>query len=365
MKAGAEGVSITAVGGTFQVSFVVPSASAGQILHIYRSTDGNIWQNNNPNASCVLDSQKMCAFNTDHLSYFAVASVVATPVVLMPSGGGGGSGGGSPSPDYCPGGDYSSSYYDKTCGVAPTHSNTPSSGSVVTPNNTPSTTSPESTTTTGGKQNLSIVNTFDRELQNIDHLSVSRALPVAQAVTTYVYGRTMLPYERLTILSSLVRYVITKSINASGSDEKAFYSTIQDEFMKTIDALRDQVKLGISITPNRKRNNVSTDTTLIPAGMTVYRYVNVENLLALRLAPNFMSIIKGYLLSNQRVTLLATGPNWSRVKTDDTEGYVRTRLLRQTQTTSKDSPLVVYSAVSADARVADRKDNKQDSEEVE
>ncbi len=80
VKVGAEGVSITAIGGNFQISFITPAAAVGQTLRVYRSTDGIAWQNNTPDGTCTLDAQKMCSFRTDHLSYFAVASIIGTPV---------------------------------------------------------------------------------------------------------------------------------------------------------------------------------------------------------------------------------------------------------------------------------------------
>ncbi|HMT00962.1 MAG TPA: S-layer homology domain-containing protein, partial [Candidatus Absconditabacterales bacterium] len=48
------------------------------------------------------------------------ASIVTPP---NPGGGGGGGGGGGITPDVCPGGDFSPSYYDRTCGTNPNNNN--------------------------------------------------------------------------------------------------------------------------------------------------------------------------------------------------------------------------------------------------
>lgn len=81
------------------------------------------------------------------------------------------------------------------------------------------------------------------------------------------------------------------------------------------------------VIPNRKKNNVSN--RVVVADTRVYRYVNTDNILGVREAPNFMSDTVGYLLMDQQVEVLASGPNWSRIKAGTIDGYVRTRLLRK------------------------------------
>ncbi len=58
----------------------------------------------------------MCTFQARELGYFAVASIIGTPITPHISGGGGG-GGGWVNKDNCPSGDYSPSYYDGMCGI--------------------------------------------------------------------------------------------------------------------------------------------------------------------------------------------------------------------------------------------------------
>lgn len=78
--------------------------------------------------------------------------------------------------------------------------------------------------------------------------------------------------------------------------------------------------------------------------------MNTENILAVRSAPNFISDISGYLLMNERIEVLATGPNWSRIKANAIEGYVRTRLLRKTLEMRNRDASLVYASVSGGER---------------
>ena len=65
-----------------------------------------------------------------------------------------------------------------------------------------------------------------------------------------------------------------------------------------------------------------------------------------RSLPDFKSTTAGYLLPNERVELLATGKNWTQVKTKAVEGYVRTRLLRKTLELRNHDASIVYVSVS-------------------
>lgn len=55
----------------FTISFYVPWYNQGTTLSLFRSEDGNTWILNTPDASCTLDADQMCTFETDHLSFFA------------------------------------------------------------------------------------------------------------------------------------------------------------------------------------------------------------------------------------------------------------------------------------------------------
>ena len=99
--------ALAASGGNFTVSFVVANGVVWDVLQIFRSSDGNTWEANTPDATCTLDGSLVCTFETDHLSYFAPIKTTTT------SGGGGGSS--STSKDTCPDGDTSPSYYDGKC----------------------------------------------------------------------------------------------------------------------------------------------------------------------------------------------------------------------------------------------------------
>ncbi|MDD5213258.1 MAG: DUF1800 family protein [Candidatus Gracilibacteria bacterium] len=97
----------------------------------YRVVSSEDLQNWTYMTGITSDSTGKANFSTNHFTYFALIDTtpvvvpVIPPVVVNPpvsSGGGGGGGGGGLSRDYCPAGDYSSSYYDKICGVKPSSS---------------------------------------------------------------------------------------------------------------------------------------------------------------------------------------------------------------------------------------------------
>lgn len=78
VQAGAENASLTATGGYFVVSFVIPGYPVGTTFMIYRSDNGSTWVPVTPDSSCTLDANLLCTFRTDHLSLFAPA-VDTTP----------------------------------------------------------------------------------------------------------------------------------------------------------------------------------------------------------------------------------------------------------------------------------------------
>ncbi len=78
--------------------------------------------------------------------------------------------------------------------------------------------------------------------------------------------------------------------------------------------------------------------------------MNTLSILAVRSLPSFGSDTAGYLLSNERVELIATGPNWSQIKSKTIEGYVRTRLLRKTLELRNHDASLVYASVSGGER---------------
>lgn len=105
---------------------------------ILRSEDGITWTSIGTGGV----SNGMVTFPTNTFSYFALVSAtpvtptVVPPVVTPPAPSGGSSGGGgssysSPSRDTCPAGDYSSNYYDGTCGTIP-----PANTTALIPENT-------------------------------------------------------------------------------------------------------------------------------------------------------------------------------------------------------------------------------------
>ena len=85
--------SLTVTGGHFNLSFVVPGWTAGNVLKLYRSENGSTWTANTPDATCTLTAGLVCSFRTDHLSYFTTVKETTTS-------GGWGWGGGSSATTY-------------------------------------------------------------------------------------------------------------------------------------------------------------------------------------------------------------------------------------------------------------------------
>lgn len=304
MKIGGEnGVSLIASSGSnFRVSFVVPVSSSGALLNLYRSTDGAVWEVNAPDVSCTLDANKICTFNTNHLSYFAPVLIAQTiSSVTLPVSIGNGGGGGSFSRDVCPMGDYSYSYYDRTCGSVAI--NLPD----VATENPKNSTIPTNIVATG---NLDIY---------------------VKGIQTKVYMKTLNNAERIAILSSMNRYIDSQIKQMTDLNKKTILMTLEDRLNTIILALRQDTVDNVTVIPNQKKNSIYADVLKNMAGGThIYRYVNTENILAVRSESNFKSSIVGYLLANQQVEVIAAGSNWTYIKAGATEGYIRTRLLRKT-----------------------------------
>ena len=70
--------------GAFTISVKVASWTSGQQLNVLRSNynDGNTWTGNTPQATCMIDSNKMCIFQANHLSLFTFTLVDTTPPVV-------------------------------------------------------------------------------------------------------------------------------------------------------------------------------------------------------------------------------------------------------------------------------------------
>ncbi len=97
-EVGASGTSLAASGGLFDITVLVPNATIGAILGIYRSNNGASWIANNPDATCTVDGGKNCNFKSNHLSYFTTveSTSVTTPTTptTTPSNSNGNGGGG-------------------------------------------------------------------------------------------------------------------------------------------------------------------------------------------------------------------------------------------------------------------------------
>lgn len=94
MAGGSGGTSLIASGGVFTLSMKINSSavSSGQIVSIFRSSDANTWILNTPTSTCTLDSNLMCTFTSDHLSYFGFTRTTSITTITTSTGPGGGGG---------------------------------------------------------------------------------------------------------------------------------------------------------------------------------------------------------------------------------------------------------------------------------
>lgn len=240
--------------------------------------------------------------------------------------------------DSCPEGDYSSSYYDGVCGTKPVSSTTTSSGSV------------SGVDTTANKQNVTFTSEVGRLFPVDEAVSQEKINAFVQSIRTRVFARTLDNASRVVTFSAMTRYLATQIDATKNENRKAVYVLLKNQFNGIIAMLRQNIQNGVVVIPNKKKNNASNHMTILSmtADARMYRYVNTEDLLAVRAEPNFVSDTVGYLLMDQRVEILGLGLNWSHIKAGTIDGYVRTRLLRKTMDVH--SAALTYHAVTVDER---------------
>lgn len=177
--------------------------------------------------------------------------------------------------------------------------------------------------------------TFTNEIDSLVHangiVSDEKIAQFVKDIQDTIYTRTPKNAERIITLSSMSRYIDKQVELTTDSNKEALLNALKKRINSIIQGLRQDIADNVTVIPNHKKNNTSSDViSNIVGGTRVYRYVNTENILAVRSNPNFMSTTIGYLMMNEYIEILAGGLNWSHIKTGSTEGYVRTRLLRKT-----------------------------------
>jgi len=78
MKAGSDDAQLRPATGVFTITINVGNKYNNQFVNVYRSEDGDHWDENAPDTGCFV-TNNICTFTTDHLSFFAPAKIVATP----------------------------------------------------------------------------------------------------------------------------------------------------------------------------------------------------------------------------------------------------------------------------------------------
>ncbi|MDD2487137.1 MAG: Ig-like domain-containing protein [Candidatus Gracilibacteria bacterium] len=292
-------------GGYFIANFEVQNGAAGDTVNIFRSTDGNTWQQNVPDRTCILDSAKTCNFRTDSLSYFTVVKLTGNMIVISNNGGGGG-GSSSISVDSCPNGDYSNSYYDSSCGTKP---------SVI---------------------------------------SNTSVLTNSESIKRFIYEAKKSNYPQLPTIDSKIKFwenVIATAETAlkdtSITKEKEEYNSLVITRSKAvIKGLTDLKNLNIKPSEGNNGSNQNSGTPVSNPSidsslknpqveiiknpkLVVYKFLNVANSYAIREFDSFSSKIISYLPRNYKVELLDEQSNgWSKILFDGYNGFIRSKYLR-------------------------------------
>lgn len=173
--------------------------------------------------------------------------------------------------DSCPEGDYSPSYYDGLCGTKPS-STTTSTGTV------------SGTDVGTNKQNVTFTSEVGRLFPMNEAVSQEKIDAFVQSVQTRVFARTMDNASRVVTFSAMTRYLTTQIDAAKNENRKTVYTMLKNKFNSIIVTLRQNIRNGVVVIPNKKKNNASNHMTILSttADARMYRYVNTENLLAVR-----------------------------------------------------------------------------------
>ena len=339
--------SLTISGWYFNIDAFISLANVWETLRIYRSTDWNTWQNNTPDATCVVNASKMCDFRSDHLSYFAFARLTGTPVVPVSSGWGGGGGWGWLSMDYCPTGDFSPSYYDRTCGTKPETA---------------------TWTTTADWTNVTLVEAdlVTKAINNIKNTYYDKVPTVS--------GKVQLWESVIRKINSEISYGDISSV------KKDLFVALRTKAESTLsDLYKEQTKAIPHPTISREGEGIKTPTKVVvkvpqvPVKITdiidsrierkldtiTFKYLNVDNSYAIRASDSFSSKIISYLPRNYKVQLLSEINNgWSKIEFDWYTWFIRSKYLRNEMGTDVTPLFKVFKYLNVDNSYAIR---EQDS----
>ncbi|HMS91023.1 MAG TPA: hypothetical protein PKC87_02295, partial [Candidatus Absconditabacterales bacterium] len=70
--------TLNAVGANFYVKIELTGAVSGEIINVYRSSNGITRAPNSPDTTCIVDANFLCTFSTNHLTTFTFAGVSST-----------------------------------------------------------------------------------------------------------------------------------------------------------------------------------------------------------------------------------------------------------------------------------------------
>ncbi len=326
IQAWANNVTITASGSNFIITTSFITSQIWKTLYIYRSTDGTTWQTNVPSATCTVWANNSCSFDTNHLTYFAFASINTTPVSSW--GNGGGWWGGWRYIDYCPNWDYSPSYYDNLCGTKPIINNTNWTQATVI-NKSPVITDTINTDKISTDSIQKYLNT------NINPKNLQIALKYILNLKKTSYSNLSTNNSKINFWKNIIKNINKKLKNENLSkDNKEIYIAIKYKAIKLIIELND-----IKTNNNENINKIASTETIKQTSpiddiepkwlIKIYKYINVEKSYAIRQYNSFSSKIITFLTRNTKVELIAYYNSWwSKIKFNDSIWYIRTKYLR-------------------------------------
>ncbi len=262
--------------------------------------------------TCTLDSSRMCTFTTDHLSYFGTVRTTSTSIT-SPTVRSSGGGGGSLRVDFCPNGDTSSSYYDRTCG---------------TENLT-------GTTNTYAKKIEEVKKNLKRG--STSSLLESAAKKLAEEVIHDIQNKYSTPNSRLIEISK----VLDIAKNLRNTEKDLLKRNFLNRFIRYIESYKNQLKAllpkteevipqekVIPYTPTKPVNGPILQDTPYTG---IYQYTTVSHAVNIHGTKAYgTDNLVGNIYRNERViTVESSNDGWSFIVfRDGKAGYIRTRFLR-------------------------------------
>lgn len=300
-------VALSASWWNFNINTALINSQIWQTLKIYRSQDWVNWEVNSPDNQCVVTNNNTCNFDTNHFTFFTFVKPVWTVVNRVTWWGWSWL-----VKDYCPTWDYSSSYYDWSCGtktIIKNDENSNNSWAIISND---------------------YLNKVDSEItnKNIDQLANKFILKVK----TDNYTNTVTTDQKIDLWKKVISKVDSElSKKGISSDKKELLTKIRTKAKSNLDKQVIISQEGNKKIAWNKENQYENSIEIKNVNWVykIYKYINVENSVVTRDKPSYKWNIIDFLPRNFKVELVEFWNLWSKIKYNWwTEAYIRTSFLR-------------------------------------